>query len=321
MLTGKRHPNPLMDECFHLLEIIQNAPPFANAFIDSSQHSDDVIYININAVQLHEDCVQYPFNFIKNGVISKDQHILERHSGVSNGYHYNFNLLNPSENKNDDTNYRFTFFGELLHEFYPGFLPNLFRTKAFTPTANHPKLSNIQQRLVNLLPSEMHSPRPANTNDELEICLDNTLYEHPIFKKQEASRTYELLVDGNFHTIDWNVLNPDSSKEINEAKLFLDQIKKTYSCLLVNNPYQVEVVEWFINDIINYRKNIKIQQEAHPLEFNGITYHSFILSFYDIDLNFNIRSTNINYSRQVAVVLAYVYLLITGFRPKCYYND
>jgi hypothetical protein len=33
---------PMM-ECFHLLELIQNAPPYANAYIDSSQHSENVI--------------------------------------------------------------------------------------------------------------------------------------------------------------------------------------------------------------------------------------------------------------------------------------
>lgn len=316
MFTEKSKENWHMKENLHLLELLQNAPPFANAYIDSSQHSQNVIYLNINALLLSKDCVKYPLHFINNGLIAQDQKIIEQYSGVSEGYRYNFNLLKPSEMQNIETNYSFTFFGELLHDFYPCFIPKLFSTRPFTPTSNHPKLDYNQQRLIHLLPSEMHSSRPDDAYDELEICLDNALYDHPIFTKQEGTRTYELFVNNKFNTLDWHLQN---SSSLNEIILFLDQIKTTYACMFEDKSRHSDTIDCFINEIINHRKNMKIQ-DAKPLEINGIMNHCSILSFYDIDLNFKVVSKSINHSRQIAAVLAYVYLLIKELRPKCYNN-
>lgn len=321
MFTAKTSKENTLLTDPHLLSLIQNAPPFANAYIDSSQYSENVTYLNIKALQLSETCVQYPLHFINHGLMAKDQQIIEEYRGVSKGYRYHFHNLQKTENQSNDTNYSFTFFGELLHDFYPCFIPNLFRTKPLTPTKNHPKLTYNQQRFIDLLPSKMYSSRPENADDELEIDLDNTLYDHSIFTKHEGTRTYDLLVDSNSNVLEWHLQNPTSSNEIQEARLFLDEIKTAYSCMFIDKSLHADTIDCFINEIINHRKNMKIQDMKPTIEINGIKHNFSLLSFYDIDLNFQVFSKNINHSRQVSAILAYVYLLIKELRPKCYKNS
>lgn len=306
----------------HVLALIHNAPPLANAYIDSSLYSKNVEYLKINALQLFENFLQYPVHFFNENLMDKNQQIIEEYYGVSEGSRYHFYKLQEPENQSDqsdDTNYRLTFIGEVLESLYPNFLPHLFRTKPFTPTKNHPKLTNTQQMLIKLLPSKMYSSRPQSAYDELEINLDNALYDHPLFNKHEGTRTYDLFVDGNPNGLELYLQNPDSLTEIQEAQVFLDEIRTAYSCMFVDKSRHADEITYFVDEIINHRKDIKIE-EITPIEINGVEHKCSLLSFYDIDLKFKFFSKNYNDSLQAAAILAYIYLLIKELRPKCYKN-
>lgn len=298
----------------HLLELVQNAPPFANAYINSTQYSQHVTYLKINALHRHEDSVKYPFHFLNIDLMDANQQVIEEFHGTSHGRRYNFCILENPENQPIDTDCEFIFIGETLQELYPTFLPPLFKTKCFTPTKEH---AYNQQELLDLLPSEMYSSRPLRSDYDLEIDLDNVLYDHPLFSKHQGTRTYDLFVDSTPEGLEWYLQNPNSSREIQEAKLLLNDIKTAYSCMFVDKSNHFDTIDCFINEIINHRKNMKVQ-EIKPLEVNGIEHKCSLLCFYDIDLNFKVFSKNLNHSRQVTAIIGYIYLLIKELRPKCY---
>lgn len=310
----------------HILSLINNAPPLANAYINSSQYSEHVSYLKINSLQLSNSCVQYPVHFFNQNLMNKNEEVIEEYRGISEGYRYDFCKLrkNGEIDESDNSLYSFNFIGEDLQTLYPNFLPALFRTKAFRPTKSHPKLTYNQQRLIDLLPSEMYFSRPQDASDELEIDLDNALYDHPLFNKFEGNRTYELFVESSPEGLKWYMHNPSSSPEIQEAQKFLDEIRTAYSSMFVDKSefkesLFTEEVGCFTTEIINARKDIKIE-ELNQVIMNGIEYKCFLLSFYDIGLNFTVFSKDLNHSRQGAAILAYIYMLIKQLRPKCFKN-